>query len=243
MATLVTTDLENLEKLKTRSNRGSESIAISLKQAIQAGLYAFNEKLPPERDLANAFDAARGTVRRALEELEASGLIVRRIGSGTFVSFSGRENESTTDVVEKTSPLQLIDTRISIEPAIARLACVHSVQLDIENLRMILARLEHSEHNLEALAIYDSEFHRTIAKCSHNPLLIDLYRNVDEVLRHAQQGVMQRGILTLANRQKHNQQHRRIYERIERRDGQGAEEAVREHLYTVRQDLLGASSV
>lgn len=234
---------ENLEKLKARSNRGSESIAVSLKKAIQAGLYAYNEKLPPERDLADAFDAARGTVRRALEELEASGLIVRRVGSGTFVSYSGRQNEPGTDVVDKTSPLQLIDTRIAIEPSIAKMACVHSVQLDIENLRIVLTRLEQSENNLDAFTSYDSEFHRTIAECSHNALIIDLYRNVDEVRRHAQWGAMQREILTLANRQKYNEQHRRIYECIEKRDGQAAAEAVRDHLYKAREDLVGASSV
>ncbi len=42
-------------------------------------------RLPAERELAGSYGCARMTVRRALRDLEAEGLIVRRRGSGTFV--------------------------------------------------------------------------------------------------------------------------------------------------------------
>ncbi len=43
-------------------------------------------RLPPERELSERFDVARETLRRALRELEAEGLLERKQGAGTFVS-------------------------------------------------------------------------------------------------------------------------------------------------------------
>lgn len=49
------------------------------------------EALPNEVALAQHFDVSVGTVRKAIEGLEASGVIVRRQGLGTFVSEHGAE--------------------------------------------------------------------------------------------------------------------------------------------------------
>jgi GntR family transcriptional regulator len=43
------------------------------------------DRLPPEKELAEALGVSRGTLRLALERLESNGEIVRRQGSGTFV--------------------------------------------------------------------------------------------------------------------------------------------------------------
>lgn len=47
--------------------------------------------LPSERALMRRFDAARETVRRALAELQAEGLVVRQVGKGTFPSKRARQ--------------------------------------------------------------------------------------------------------------------------------------------------------
>ena len=44
------------------------------------------EKLPPERELARDFDCSVLTVRKALAPLVASGQVIRRTGSGSFVT-------------------------------------------------------------------------------------------------------------------------------------------------------------
>ena len=46
---------------------------------------ALRERLPPEKQLAEAVGVSRGTLRLALERLESNGEIIRRQGSGTFV--------------------------------------------------------------------------------------------------------------------------------------------------------------
>ena len=49
------------------------------------GRHRPGDRLPPEHALAGMLGVSRGTLRTALERLEASGEIVRRQGSGTFV--------------------------------------------------------------------------------------------------------------------------------------------------------------
>jgi len=233
---------KDFEKLKSYPSRGSDAITTNLKKAIQGGLYAYNEKLPPERELAEAFDAARGTVRKALDELEGMGFVVRRVGSGTFVKYSGEYQQSASDVAEITSPLQLIETRMAIEPYMTRLACVHATSRDIESIKDVISRLEKGEGDVSTFSKLDSEFHLLIAQCSRNPLIIHLYQQVDEIRRHMQWSAMQQKILTKKNRRLYNQQHRLIFESIEKRDGQTAGECVAEHLGKARNDLVGVES-
>jgi GntR family transcriptional regulator len=60
-------------------------IGESLTRDIAAGKYSDGERLPPEVALARGFGVSVGTLRKALAELTARGLLVRRHGSGNYV--------------------------------------------------------------------------------------------------------------------------------------------------------------
>jgi GntR family transcriptional regulator len=53
---------------------------------IAAGELAPGQKLPAERDLAEQWGIGYQTVRRTMRELRGRGLVVSRVGKGTFVS-------------------------------------------------------------------------------------------------------------------------------------------------------------
>jgi GntR family transcriptional regulator len=55
-------------------------------QALAAGEWRPGAKIPIERDLAGRFGVGISTVRAAVSELEAVGILFRRQGKGTFVS-------------------------------------------------------------------------------------------------------------------------------------------------------------
>lgn len=59
-----------------------------LKRGLQAILQQTGDgmRLPPERELAERLGVARETLRRALRELQAEGVLQRRQGAGTFVA-------------------------------------------------------------------------------------------------------------------------------------------------------------
>lgn len=59
---------------------------VVLRDQITRGLYAPGALIPKEEELCTQFSVSRITVRRALADLEALGLLEKRQGSGTFVS-------------------------------------------------------------------------------------------------------------------------------------------------------------
>jgi len=87
-------------------------IAGALRRQIASARFVQNDRLPPERTLAEQFGVARGTVREALKQLEDTGFVARRPGSGTYVTYS--EKDETRSIVETTRPLELIDARVGV---------------------------------------------------------------------------------------------------------------------------------
>jgi GntR family transcriptional regulator len=61
-------------------------ISAWLKELIQAGRYRSGDKLPSELELAKMCGVNRNTLRQAIAELAAAGLLRKEKGSGTFVT-------------------------------------------------------------------------------------------------------------------------------------------------------------
>jgi GntR family transcriptional regulator len=55
-------------------------------QSLQSGEWKPGEAIPSEMDLAARYRVSQGTVRKAIDELAAENLVVRRQGKGTFVA-------------------------------------------------------------------------------------------------------------------------------------------------------------
>jgi DNA-binding FadR family transcriptional regulator len=221
--------------------RGVGTILAHLRHAIEIGAYGEGDQLPPERQLAVDFRAARGTVRRALDQLEQAGLVSRRLGSGTFVTAKNAPEGPTDDYTDLISPLQLIDARFAVEPYTTRLAVLNATRRDLDEMQSVLARLDDCDDKDE-FSKWDAEFHLLIARASRNPLLVNVYGQINKVRLHAQWDVMKKQILTPVVIRDYHLQHRAIYEAIDQRDAQRAEALIIEHLGKARDDLLRAHS-
>ena len=213
---------------------GSAGIAAKLRRAIAAGDYSFNERLPAEREL---FHTSRGTVREALRRLQELGMVDRQIGSGTFVTY--REFSEHTEIADVTSPLELIDVRLGIEPQMVRLAVANATAMDLEHMRKALVRAESSSGDSEAFSQADAEFHLALAECSRNRLIIWLYQLVNETRSHAQWTAMKEFILVPKRIAQYNAQHRHLYNMIANRNLDAAIDTIYEHLDKARHDLVG----
>jgi GntR family transcriptional regulator len=55
-------------------------------QALESGEWHPGESIPSETELAQRFNVSQGTVRKAIDEMAAEHLLVRRQGKGTFVA-------------------------------------------------------------------------------------------------------------------------------------------------------------
>jgi GntR family transcriptional regulator len=63
-----------------------QQIKILILQSLQTGEWKPSAAIPSEMDLAARFKVSQGTVRKAIDELAAENLLVRRQGKGTFVA-------------------------------------------------------------------------------------------------------------------------------------------------------------
>lgn len=219
---------------------GAAAIAAQLRRAILEGAYSYRERLPAERDLASFYAASRSTIREALRQLEEMQLVTRRVGSGTFVNYRGEPTDN--NISDLTSPLEVIEVRAGIEPHMASLAVMHASARDLEQLAEALRALEAAGTDVEAFTRADALFHQALADCTRNPLLIWLYRHINEVRSHAQWSAMKDKILTSERVADYNRQHRDLYTAIAARDRQGAVEVINQHLELARNDLMGARS-
>jgi DNA-binding FadR family transcriptional regulator len=222
--------------------RGANLIARELAQAIMNGVYANGQQLPTERQLATTFVASRTTVRKALAVLETQKLVQRRPGSGTYVSF--QSNTSKNGIAERTSPLQLIEVRAVIEPQMARLAVLHTSQVDLDKLQALVNDLVAAEKDDDGdrYSMVDEQFHLAIASATSNPLMVWLYEQINVIRTHSLWAEMRKKIITQENMRLYNVQHAAVVRAIQARDAAAAAETMVRHMDKARNDLIGAHS-
>ena len=224
--------------LPVANGSGVTMIVAELRDAIEGGAYGHGQRLPAERDLAAHYGASRTTVREALGQLEAEGLVVRKVGSGTFVnlptaSFSG-------EIADVTSPLELMEVREAIEPHLARMAVVHASAKDLDQLEKALADLEACAGDQTSFSSADERFHMALAEATGNPLMVWIYSQINDVRCHEQWMEMKRKVLNSEAIGIYNRQHRALVEAIRKRDADAAMAVVGEHMVQARRDLTGA---
>ena len=219
--------------------RGTAGIATRLRRAIVDGVYSYGDRLPAERELAESLGASRATVRNALRLLEENELVRRKGGSGTFVVHGA---QAERDIAEVTSPLELMDVRLAVEPQIVRLAILHGNARDIDGLADVLDRLERVDADRDRFTELDESFHLALANATHNPLMVWLYRQINAVRNHKQWNAVKDKVLTAQRIAEYNAQHRAILDAMRARDSEAVVELITRHLGEARRDLVGAQS-
>lgn len=70
----------------SRSAPRYAAIKQSITEAVRDGRLRPGDRVPSEAELVQEFDVSRMTANRALRELQAAGVLIRRAGSGSFVA-------------------------------------------------------------------------------------------------------------------------------------------------------------
>jgi DNA-binding FadR family transcriptional regulator len=222
------------EPLSDSSNRALGR----LRALLEEGAFDKDQRLPPERLLAAQIGIGRRALRRALEVLEAEGRIWRHQGKGTFLGT--RPAQAVTDLEElskRTHPLEVMDVRLEIEPALARLAALRASNGDIERL-MRLADRTAASSDADSRELWDSALHRTIAEIAGNSLLLAIFDMVDRIRQDITWRLLRERARSGDRQQIYVEQHRRVISAIAQREAHAAERAMREHLELVRDGLL-----
>lgn len=168
----------------TRRTGLVDQVIEQMREAISAGDWAVDERIPPEPELVAALGVGRNTVREAVRALAHAGLLEVRQGDGTFVRATSEISGALRRMCgsELRSALQV---RRALEVEGARLAATERTEPELRELSDLLARRSAAvADGRRADAVdMDTAFHAAVVRCSHNPLLTELHQGLTDVVR------------------------------------------------------------
>jgi len=225
----------NFKKIKRK--RIYEEVLDQLQEYLFKGAVNPGQKLPSERELAEMFHVNRVSVREALTVLEATGLVERKIGEGTFST--GGTNFATTSLVKVVARNQHLirepmQVRRVIEPQLARLAALNISDEQLLHLKEVLRQQNDRLRNGLDIIALDSEFHFSIAKATNNSVFVGLLEALHDTLA----GTSVRSNQARGGGKAGYKRHKAIYAALENHDPDKAEEAMVDHIKEVERLVL-----
>jgi len=185
---------------------------------------ASGEVLPAERALAEQYRVKRHRIRQALALLREYG----DLDSSRRTSIADGES-----LIRSTNPLEVIEVRLALEPALARLAAVRASPLEIARILRAATTAPDMQRSTADLV-----FHKLVAAASGNGLAADLYALLRKVGSDSRVRV-QSSVPPCPNRlAQRDQEHHAVAEAIAARDPERAEAAMRAHLNAVHRIIL-----
>lgn len=219
---------------------GSTEIAGLIRAEIKQGQIDRHDRLPPERTLAAKYGVARGTIREALNRLAEESLVAIRPGSGTYVIYD--PEAAAHSVIMAARPLELIDARFALEPHICRLAVLHARTQDLDEMELLLERMENCTDDLIRFSEADTQLHTRLAQSTGNSLLIWVVTQINSVRNQPEWSNMRQVTLNSATMALYNKQHRRILAAIRAREPENAATLMKEHLEAARLSLTRSAA-
>lgn len=219
----------------TGKRDGVQEIRVFLLEAVAQGAVGPGGKLPTERELAMRFALPRNAVRKTLAQLEAEGTITRHVGRGTYLADTGG---FPADSVTHTSPAELMEARMRLEPAMAELIVINATPADFERMEICLDRAERGT-TLDDFEIWDAALHQALAAATHNRFVTRVFDMATAVRHQTEWGKLKDRVVTPERRLKYQQEHRAIVTALKARDAELARTAILAHLLHARRNLFG----
>jgi len=196
-------------------------------------------KLPTERELSQRFAVPRNAVRRTLAQLEAEGAITRHVGRGTFLARNAHaaQDDYPADSAAHTSPAELMEARLRIEPALAELIVTNATSSDFERMETCLEKAERAS-TLDEFEMWDAALHQALATATHNRFVIRVFDMAAAVREQAEWGKLKDRIVTPERRLKYQEEHRAIVRALKARDADCAKASIVAHLQHARRNLF-----
>ena len=208
-------DLGPLQAFQERKSLG-EHVFESLKHSIVRGKISAGEWLV-ESHIAETLGISRTPVREAIHKLEREGLIERQARGGfTVLGFKRNDIEETFGI------------RSVLEGYAARLAAIKHDAKELEDLENKIDEFQNAldRKKMDLLPTINTEFHDLLYGLSKSPKLINMINHLrDQIYRYRQMILKERKFATTSN-----QDHKKMLKYIRRRDAEGAERLVREHI-------------
>src|SRR6059058_322655 len=212
--------------------RASSAIAEQIRTAILSGRLKAGDRLSPERELAEQFGVSRVTVRDALRSLEAMGLIAVKVGArgGAFVTAptGSKVAQTMSDMMmmSATTPEDIVEARLIVELGTVTLACARASDEDVAQLRELCERGREALEAGNYARELSWDFHAKLGQSAHNGAVGGLTQSFRSTLSmhplRVREGSRAHELTV--------DEHMRIVEALERRDGGAARREMADHL-------------
>ena len=173
---------------KVQNEKLALSVVRQIEELILRGILRPGERLPSERELSERLDVSRPSLREAVAELHARGLLVTRPGSGIYVDAAlgahyppallrlfSTHDEAVFDYIAFRRDIEAI--------AVERAARLGS-ETDLKVVDAIFRKMEAAQGHraAEEEAALDAQFHMAIIEASHNVVMLHMMRGMFDLL-------------------------------------------------------------
>jgi DNA-binding FadR family transcriptional regulator len=216
---------------------------------IKNGKLKPGDKLPPERVLAERLGVSRPSVREGMVALEILGLVDSRGGKGNIVKNVDNSSilkENVQHLEEEESPFELLEARKIVEVDVAGYAAQKAQTEDIalikhslHSMREIVDKLSVSKEYEKGME-FDREFHISIARATHNAVLLRIVTTLLENLKEdLWVRLKEKSWAIPGTPQEYLKEHEEILEGIEKKSSVIARRKMYQHLAGIQRDLFG----
>ncbi|GHH99171.1 FadR/GntR family transcriptional regulator [Neobacillus kokaensis] len=227
---------------KIKPKKIYEEVTEEIHEMIRNGVFKPGEKLGSVHHLAENFQVGKAAIREALSALQAMGLVEMKQGEGTYIKEFDTNRLlfplSTAILMNKNDIIHLLEVRKILEFG-SVLAAANKRSED--DLLTIFSALEQMKKPLgiEKLGEADLCFHLSIAEASKNPILIQLMKEVAELMIETMKET--RRIWVFSNKtttEKLYLEHADIYHAILAKDSEKAQRCMMSHLEDVEKIII-----
>jgi DNA-binding FadR family transcriptional regulator len=211
---------------------------------VMSGRYAPGDTLPIEPAIGQELAVSRTVVREALKALGAKGLVVTGPRLGTRVRPREEWSHFDPDVlswrleagVDEQFVHDLVELRMLIEPAAARIAASAATQEDLAACEAAYVAMVQATDGRGPYLQADLAFHRRLLVATHNQFVVGMAHVFSALLEVS----FRLSVASLAGARSSLPMHRRVLDAIIARDAAGAEAAMLELIRSAREDLADA---
>ncbi|MBW1614153.1 MAG: FadR family transcriptional regulator [Deltaproteobacteria bacterium] len=216
-----------------------EEIVQQIKSLIKDGKLQPGEKLPPERALADLLGVGRSSLREAINILETLGFVEVKKREGIFIS-----TVSSTIMFDPIKQIleedrgklyELYELRKDIELASIYMAAKLRSKEDLVRIEKPLIRMIEDSKESHFSLSDDVEFHLAVAQATHNWLRVHILKNILDLVADYMDLIVQKlieektGVFIVLD------QHKKIYQAIQKRNQESARVLMNEHLTWVEE--------
>ena len=202
---------------------------------IERGELRPGDRLPPERELAQALGVSRPTVRAGLHALAAMGVTESRQGAGTFITGGpprlGAGPLSFLAALHGFTRDQMFEARKILEVGAVGLAAELGLADKLAPMAEEVTGMFANLSEPQTFLLHDIRFHRAVAAAGGNPVVLALVEMVSSLVWEQRRMTVERA----HDLKESAEMHRRIYQAIRDRDPERARAEMAKHLDLARQ--------